>query len=74
VLAQCSQNAEAIAEYGEALRLKPNYPSAHYNLGNALLNAGKTMEAYNHFSEALRIDPNYEPALEMLQQMGNPAR
>jgi Flp pilus assembly protein TadD len=33
---------EAIAEFREAIRLKPDHASAHTNLGNALDAQGKT--------------------------------
>ena len=36
---------EAIAEYREAIRLKPDYADAHYNLGIALATRGKLDEA-----------------------------
>jgi len=32
---------------------------AHFGLGNALLEEGKTAEAIHHYSEALRLDPGY---------------
>jgi Flp pilus assembly protein TadD len=52
------RSAEAIAEYGEALRLKPAYAQAQYNLAFALVSVpGRLDDAVAHFREALRLDP-----------------
>jgi tetratricopeptide (TPR) repeat protein len=48
---------QAIAEYGEALRINPTYADAHSNIGAALLKEGRTAEATAEFREALQIDP-----------------
>jgi tetratricopeptide (TPR) repeat protein len=48
---------EAIAEYREAIRLRPEYPLAHYNLGNALRDQGKHTEAEAEYREAIRLRP-----------------
>ena len=45
-------------QYREALRLKPLYFNAHYNLGNSLLEAGQTQEAVEHFEQAIRLKSN----------------
>ena len=47
---------EAIKEYQEALRLKPEDAQAHNNLGNALAEQGKLDEAIGHYREALRLN------------------
>jgi tetratricopeptide (TPR) repeat protein len=44
-----------IAELREALRLSPNYPDAHNNLGLALVKAGRAAEAVPHFQAALSV-------------------
>ncbi len=61
-LAKKGENDEAIRQYQEALRLKPDYPEAHNNLGNALDDKGQTDEAIRHFQEALRLKPDYPEA------------
>jgi len=49
---------EAIDQYREALRLKPDYAVAHNNLGNALVSRGSSGDALQHFREAVRLDPS----------------
>jgi tetratricopeptide (TPR) repeat protein len=53
---------EAIVQYSEALRTKPNYANAHNNLGVALDDQGKIDEAIAQYIEALRIRPDYANA------------
>jgi len=54
---------EAIAEYGEALRLKPDMAEAHYNLGFALeATPGRLDDAVLQYVEALRLRPDYVQA------------
>ena len=50
---------EALAQYQEALRLKPDFAEAHYNLGNALAALPDRLpEALAHYEEALRLNPD----------------
>jgi len=54
---------DAIAEYQEALRIKPNYAGAHCNYGNALLKIpGRVRDAISEYQEALRINPDLAEA------------
>jgi tetratricopeptide (TPR) repeat protein len=53
---------EAIAQYAEAVRLRPDYFKAQDNLGDALLSAGRAPEAVPHFEEALRVKPGFAEA------------
>ena len=63
-LALCrrGRSAEGIAQYEEALRIKPDYAEAYYNLGAALQQVGKLPEAIGQYEQALRINPNYAEA------------
>jgi tetratricopeptide (TPR) repeat protein len=56
-LEKIGRPADAIVQYGQALRLKPNYAEPHYNLGNILFRAGKLQEAIGEYEQALRIKP-----------------
>jgi serine/threonine-protein kinase len=53
---------EAIAECRVSLRLKPNYPHAHFVLAGALREQGKVDEAISECSEALRLRATYPEA------------
>jgi len=57
-LLQSGQMPEAMEHYEEALRIKPDYAEAHYNLGVALYQAGRVSEAVEQFEQVLRINPN----------------
>jgi Tfp pilus assembly protein PilF len=48
-----------VACYREAIRLKPDFPEAHNNLGNALETQGKRVEAVACYREAIRLKPDY---------------
>ena len=54
---------DAIAEYEEALRIKPDYAEAHTNLGTLLAGMpGKLPEAIAEFRAAIRFRPDYPEA------------
>jgi tetratricopeptide (TPR) repeat protein len=57
-----SRMPEAIAQYEEALQMKPDYAEAHNNLGSALAQQGKLTEAVEHWTEAVRIRPEIAEA------------
>ena len=48
----------AIAAYRQALSIDGDYPDAHYNLANALLDKNRPAEAREHFEIALRSIPD----------------
>ena len=48
--------------YREALKSSPNYPLAHFNLGNICEEVGRFEEAINHYKIALRLQPAYADA------------
>ena len=49
-------------ELREALRLRPDYPEAHYNLGLLLSGLKRYDEAEKEYREALRLRPDYPAA------------
>src|SRR5205814_6323457 len=51
--------AEAIQEFQQALRDKPNYADAYNNLGVALGEEGRPQEALNQYIAAVRLKPGY---------------
>ena len=57
-----------IASYNSALQLKPNYPSAHNNLGNALKKQGNLDAAIASYNSALQLQPNNT---ELHNNLGN---
>jgi tetratricopeptide (TPR) repeat protein len=57
------RTAEAMAQYQEVLRLKPDLAEAHSNMGNLLMKLpGRVDEAIAQYGEAVRLKPDYEPA------------
>ncbi len=61
-LLEKGQTDEAIRQYQEAVRLKPDYAEAHNNLGVALDTNGQTDEAIRELQEALRLKPDFAEA------------
>ncbi|MEE8540446.1 MAG: tetratricopeptide repeat protein, partial [Desulfobacterales bacterium] len=53
----------------QALRIKPDFEEAHYNLGNALFRKGNIEGAIAHFRKALRINPDYIDAKNNLKKI-----
>ena len=60
---------EAMAHWEQALRLKPDFAEAHYNLGVALEEAGRAQEAIGHYEQALRIKPDFAEAQKELARL-----
>jgi Flp pilus assembly protein TadD len=58
--------AEAVTQYLELLRLKPNHADAHSNVGAALAKLGRYAQAEEHLREAIRVKPNDAPTLANL--------
>ena len=48
---------DSITLWRHALRLDPDCPTAHHNLGFALSSAGRNAEAINHFRRSLDLEP-----------------
>lgn len=63
LIGRTGQLQEAIKQYEEALRLKPDYAEAHNNLGVALSHLpGRENDAVLHFRRALQVNPRYAEA------------
>jgi Flp pilus assembly protein TadD len=59
---------EAIDQFHEALRLKPDSAEAHNTLGLALLGSGKARESIPEFETALRLKPELQGAADNLRR------
>ncbi|HEY2891125.1 MAG TPA: sulfotransferase [Dongiaceae bacterium] len=66
VLIELRRLPEAIARLEQAVRVKPDYAEAHYNLGNALRQSGETQQAIRAFRQTLALKPGYAAALQNL--------
>jgi tetratricopeptide (TPR) repeat protein len=53
---------EAMVQYREAVRIKPEWAEAHNNLGGALENKGQLAEALNQFVESIKLKPGLAAA------------
>ena len=62
VLVQAGRVPEAIEQYEQAKRLKPDDAEAYINLGNVFSSTGKVPEAIGQYEEALRINPHFATA------------
>jgi tetratricopeptide (TPR) repeat protein len=54
--------AQALTHFRESLRMKPRSPDAHFNVGVALMAAGRYRDATLRYEEALRLDPTFAAA------------
>ena len=59
---------EAVMLYQEVLRINPDYPRTHFNLGLILLTQGKQEEAAGQFRKTLQLRPNHHKAHFFLGQ------
>ena len=60
---------EAAREYGEALRLWPDFAQARANLGLALASEGRAPEAVSELERAIQLKPDYAEAHAYLGQV-----
>jgi tetratricopeptide (TPR) repeat protein len=51
------RQADALAQYREAMRLDPENPMAHYDIGNLLDKMGRPAEALPELFQAVRLNP-----------------
>ncbi len=58
-LAKQGGKDRAIEHYAESLRLNPEQPDVHYDLGNLLMDLGRLNEAVTHYNEAVSLKPDY---------------
>ena len=58
ILAEKGQLDEAIRQFQEAIRLKPDYANARFNFSAVLSMNGQTDEAIRQYEEALRLKPD----------------
>jgi tetratricopeptide (TPR) repeat protein len=66
--AQLSTNREGtISLYRQGLKICPEDDVAHYELGRALADAGRTAEAADAFEAALKINPDFADAKRQLE-------
>ena len=49
----------AVSQFEAALKISPDNPLAHYQLGRALERQGKREEAKAHLKRAAELDPHY---------------
>lgn len=57
-----ADSAQVLAEFSEAIRLRPDYAAAHNNIGLVLAQTDDDEKAIAEFREAIRINPNYADA------------
>jgi tetratricopeptide (TPR) repeat protein len=68
--AQLSANRdEQISLYRQGLQLCPDDDVAHYELGRALVDAGRRGEAEREFEAALKINPGFAEARRQLDSL-----
>lgn len=55
----CGRLAEARWDYGDAVRVNPEYANGYNNLGNMKCRDGDIQGAIADYTEAIRLDPNF---------------
>ena len=67
-LASLGRNAEATEQFRAALALRGDYSNARFNLGNALVKAGKFEEAIAEYRRILETNPEDELTKDRLEK------
>jgi tetratricopeptide (TPR) repeat protein len=55
---------EAVKDFNEALKLRPNYPEALNMEGYSLRKSGNLSQAFSYYDQALSLRPNFPDARE----------
>ena len=63
-LQSLGKTAEAMEQYEQTLKLKPDYAEAQFSLGDSLDTQNRPAEALPHYRAALRINPGLAAARE----------
>lgn len=58
--------AQAAEFYRKAIKYRPQFVEAHYNLGNALMKLGRAEDAVKHYRYAAELKPDLVPAINNL--------
>jgi tetratricopeptide (TPR) repeat protein len=67
------RTADAIDELKSAIRLRPDYPEAHFLLGMVLLRDPKERDAaIAHLRRSLELRPDFDLARKELERLGAP--
>ncbi|MCB0353469.1 MAG: hypothetical protein KDD64_08100, partial [Bdellovibrionales bacterium] len=69
--AEAAEVADKLFRFRRALRLCPENPLFHVELGRTYVAMGRTDDAQYEFEEALRLDSGYEPASKELAFLKN---
>jgi tetratricopeptide (TPR) repeat protein len=59
---ELGQPDAAVAHFERSLQVRPDSAAGHFNLGTALMFAGRLEEAVNQLREAVRLKPDYAAA------------
>ena len=62
VYSKQDQLQDALDSYKHALRLKPDYAEAYYNMGVVYENQDQLQDALDSYKHALRLKPDYAKA------------
>ncbi len=63
------READAIAEYQETIRLRPDLAAAHRNLGLEYARTGRRDDAAREWRTALALNPGYTDLPAMLERL-----
>jgi tetratricopeptide (TPR) repeat protein len=66
ILYERNEREEAREEFLKALKLKPDYPVAYFNLGNFYFKRNLFSESEAHYEKAIEFNPKFANALNNL--------